>query len=240
MARARRIEDTEIEYHTTIPDLPAGERPRERLRDAGPAALSGAELLAILLRTGIRDENVLEMARRLLARFSGLEGLARAGFVELSSERGMGEAKTAQLKAGIELGRRVAGLQPEQRPVVRSPADLANLLMSEMGMLEQEQLRVALLNVRNHVLATPMVYQGSVHTSVVRVGEIFKEPVRQNAAAIIVVHNHPSGDPTPSGEDLRLTRELMQAGRLLDIEVLDHVVIGRGRFMSLKEAGLTG
>ena len=236
---ARRLADAPVEYHATILDLPSGERPRERLRNAGPSALSAAELLAILLRTGTRDENVLELAGRLIARYGGLEGLARASFGELGNEKGLGEAKIAQMKAGLELGRRVAAIQPDERPTVRSPADLANLLMGEMALLEQEQLRVALLNVRNHVLATPMVYQGSVHTSVVRVGEIFREPVRQNAAAIIVVHNHPSGDPAPSGEDLRLTQELMQAGTLLDIEVLDHIVIGRGRFMSLREAGLT-
>jgi DNA repair protein RadC len=235
---ARRMADAPVEYHPTILDLPNGERPRERLRDAGPAALSAAELLAILLRTGTRDANVLELSRRLLVRYGGVEGLARASFGELGSEKGLGEAKIAQLKAGLELGRRVAALRADERPVVRSPADLADLLMGEMALLEQEQLRVALLNVRNHVLAIPMVYQGSVHTSVVRVGEIVREPVRQNAAAVIVVHNHPSGDPAPSGEDLRLTRELMQAGTLLDIEVLDHVVIGRGRFLSLRETGL--
>lgn len=230
--------DRTIEYHVTIRDMPRGDRPRERLRDAGPGALSNAELVAILLRTGTATENVLELSNRLLVRFGGLEGLARAGFQELCAEHGLGEAKAAQLKAAWELGRRMASLQPADRPVVRSPADAANLLLGEMALLEQEHFRTLLLNVRNQVLASPLVYQGSVHSAVVRVGEVFREAVRQNAAALIVVHNHPSGDPTPSGEDIRVTRELIQAGALLDIEVLDHLVIGRQQYVSLKEAGL--
>jgi len=223
------------EYHTLIRDLPATERPRERLRDYGPGALSTAELLAIVLRTGASRESVLALASRLLSRHGGLVGLARAGFGELCQERGLGEAKAAQLKAAFELGRRLASAQPEERASVRTPQDVANLLLPEMGLLDQEELRVVLLNTRNQVLGVHTVYRGSVNTSLVRVGELFREAVRQNCPALVVVHNHPSGDPTPSADDVAMTKQAVEAGRLLDIDVLDHLVIGQQRFVSLKE-----
>jgi DNA repair protein RadC len=231
-------EKVPLEYHTLIRDLPASERPRERLRDYGPQALSTAELLAIILRTGTNRESVLSLASRLLSQHQGLAGLARVSFAELCQERGLGEAKAAQLKAALELGRRLSSSQPEARAVVRSPADVANLLSAEMGLLEQEHLRVVLLNTRNEVLGIPEVDKGSVNTSLVRVGEVFREAVRRNCPAVVVVHNHPSGDPTPSADDLSMTRQMVEAGRLLDIEVLDHLIIGHGRYVSLKEQGL--
>jgi len=227
-----------LEYRPLIRDLPVGERPRERLRDYGEAALSNAELLAIVLRTGTDQESVLHLATRLLASLEGLPGLARASFGELCHHHGLGPAKVAQIKASLELGRRLAATQPQDRPVVRSPTDVANLLLSEMGLLEQEEMRVVLLNTRNQVLAVPQVYKGSVNTSLVRMAELFREAIRQNCPAIILVHNHPSGDPTPSPEDIELTRQAVAAGRLLDIEVLDHLVIGQQRYLSLKERGL--
>ena len=226
------------EYHTLIRDLPASERPRERLRDYGASALSNAELLAIILRTGIRRESVLNLAARLLSTYRGLVGLARVSFGELCNEKGLGEAKAAQLKAALELGRRLSSTQPEERAVVRSPADIANLLLTEMGLLEQEHLRVVLLNQRNQVLSIPEVYRGSVNTSLIRIAELFREAVRQNCPAVVLVHNHPSGDPTPSSDDVAMTKQAVEAGKLLDIEVLDHVIIGQGRYMSLKEQGL--
>ena len=231
-------EKVPLEYYTLIRDLPASERPRERLRDYGPQALSTAELLAIILRTGTNRESVLSLASRLLSQHQGLAGLARVSFAELCQERGLGEAKAAQLKAALELGRRLSSSQPEARAVVRSPADVANLLSAEMGLLEQEHLRVVLLNTRNEVLGIPEIYKGSVNTSLVRVGEVFREAVRRNCPAVVVVHNHPSGDPTPSADDLSMTRQMVEAGRLLDIEVLDHLIIGHGRYVSLKEQGL--
>lgn len=226
------------EYHPTIRDLPPGERPRERLRDAGPGHLSTAELLAILLRTGTKHENVLQLAGRLLARFGGLAGLARASFGELCQVHGLGEAKAAQLKAGLELGRRLLAYQPEERPVVKSPTDVFHLLVGEMSFLDQEQLRVVLLNTRNQVVAMPEVYRGNVNSVVVRAGELFREAIRENCPALILVHNHPSGDPTPSAEDIQVTRQMVEAGKLLDIEVLDHVVLAGQRFLSLRERGL--
>lgn len=225
-------------YHVLIRDLPATERPRERLRDHGPNALGTAELLAILLRVGVAAESVLSLSHRLLAKYGGLAGLVRASFAELCAEHGMGQAKAAQLKAALELGRRLGALGPEERPTISSPEDVKNLLMGEMAFLEQEHLRVLLLNTRNQVLGTHEVYKGSLNTALIRVGEVFREAVRQNCAAIIVVHNHPSGDPTPSNEDVRVTEEIIKAGQLLDIEVIDHVVIGQQRYVSLKERGL--
>ena len=226
------------EYYTLIRDLPVSERPRERLRDYGAPALSNAELIAIILRTGQRREGVVALATRLLSSYRGIVGLARVSFSELCNEKGLGEAKAAQLKAALELGRRLSSTQPEERVVVRSPADIANLMLTEMGILEQEHLRVVLLNQRNQVLAVPEVYRGSVNTSLVRVAELFRQAVRQNCPAIVLVHNHPSGDPTPSADDIAMTKQAAEAGRLLDIEVLDHVIIGEGRYLSLKEQGL--
>ncbi len=215
------MDDEPIEYHPTIKDLPSGERPRERLAREGAGSLSNAELLAILFRVGVDGENVLELSTRLLARYQGLAGLARASFVELLNEHGLGEAKVSALKAALELGRRLTIASPDDRLQIRSPQDAANLLMSEMSMLEQEHLRVMLLDTRNRVLSTPTIYRGNLNTSVVRVSEIFRDAIRQNAAAIIVAHNHPSGDPTPSPEDVAVTRNIISAGKLLDIEVLD-------------------
>jgi DNA repair protein RadC len=231
-------EETRAPAHYTIHELPVSERPRERLQHYGAAALSNSELLAIILRTGVGGESVLDLAQRLLVNYRGLAGLVRASFGELTSQRGIGMAKTAQMLAAFELGKRLLIASPDERPQVTSPADAANLLMPEMGLLEQEHLRTLLLDTKNHVLASPTVYVGNVNTSVIRVGELFREAVRVNCKAIIVAHNHPSGDPTPSPDDVRVTEQIVQAGKLLDIEVLDHLIIGHQRYVSLKERGL--
>jgi DNA repair protein RadC len=222
----------------TMRDMPTGEQPRERLRELGAAALADSELLAILLRTGVPGITVLDLARDLLVRYEGLPGLQRASFEQLCQERGLGEAKTAQLKAALELGRRLLLTVPGERLQIRSPTDVAALLMVEMGHLEQEQLRVLHLNTRHQVTRQVTVYQGSVNTALVRVGELFREAVRDNAAAVILCHNHPSGSPEASPEDLALTREAVEAGRLLDIEILDHIIVGHGHFLSMRERGL--
>jgi len=227
-----------VEYRPTIRQLPACERPRERLRDHGAAALSNSELLAIILRTGTRSENVLALATTALARFNGLPGLARASFGELCSQHGMGEAKAAQVKAALELGLRLVSAQPEERATVRSPQDVGNLLLAEMGLLEQEHLRVLLLNSKNQVLAMPEVYKGSVNTAQVRISELFRDAIREGCPALIVVHNHPSGDPAPSRDDIDLTSQLIEAGKLLNIDVLDHIIIARQGLVSLRDKGL--
>jgi DNA repair protein RadC len=221
-----------------ITDLPDSERPRERLALLGPQALSNAELIAILLRVGVPGENAVQVGQRLLQKFGGIRGLHRTPISELCKEHGIGEAKAAQIKAAIELGRRLPLEAPEERPVINSPKDAADLVQYEMSALEQEHLRVLLLDRRNRVLETVEIYRGSVNSSQVRVGEIFKEAVRKNASGVIVIHNHPSGDPTPSPDDVAVTRAIIQAGKLLDVDVLDHLVIGQGRWVSLKERGL--
>lgn len=227
-----------LEYHPRIKDLPPSERPRERLEHYGASALSTSELLAIILRTGVGGENVINLASRLLAQFGGLTGLFKADFAQISALKGMGQAKTAQVKAALELGRRLLTASPEERPQVKSPADVANLLLLEMGALEQEEMRVLFLDVKSQVLGVSTIYRGSLHTAWLRVGELFREAVRRNCAAIIVVHNHPSGDPTPSPDDVKITQEIVKAGELLGIEVLDHLIIGSQRYISLKERGL--
>lgn len=221
-----------------IMDLEETERPRERLARLGPDVLSHAELLAILLRVGTKGENAVQMGHRLLKEFGGLTGLHRASYEEVCNQHGIGPAKAAQIKAAIELGRRLTEESPEERPAINNPGDAAALLQYEMGVLEQEELRVLLLDTRNRVMKSKTVYRGSLNSSQVRVGELFKDAIRGNAASIIVVHNHPSGDPSPSPDDIAITRSLVQAGELLDIEVLDHLIIGSGRYVSLKERGL--
>lgn len=224
-------------YTTLIRDLPTDERPRERLLQAGPEALSAIELLAIIWRTGTAAESVISLAQSALRRFEGLTGLHQATIEEITGLKGVGQAKAIELKAALELGRRLLLASPDDRPIITSPADVANLMI-DMGFLDQERLRVLLLNTKNHVLGTIELYRGSVNQSQVRIGELFREAVRRNCPAIILVHNHPSGDPTPSPDDVRLTQQTVEAGKLLDIDLLDHVVIGRGRYVSLKERGL--
>jgi DNA repair protein RadC len=220
-----------------ITDLSADERPRERLVRLGPQALSNAELIAILLRVGVPGENAVQVGQRLLHKFGGIRGLHRASIAEVKSEHGLGEAKAATIKAAIELGRRLTIEAPEERPTIHSPEDAAALVQYEMSALDQEHLRVIVLDTRNHVIEIVELYHGSLNASIVRVGEVFKPAIRHNAASILVVHNHPSGDPTPSPDDIVVTRSLVEAGELLDIEVLDHLVIGQGRFVSMKESG---
>ena len=221
-----------------ITDLEMSERPRERLAQLGAVSLSNAELIAILLRTGLPGENAVQMGQRLLLRFRGLSGLHRANFDEVCEQKGIGMAKAAQIKAAIELGRRLNSESPEDRPAIHSPTDAADLVRYEMSALEHEEMRILLLDTRNRVIEISSLYRGSVNSSQVRVGELFRAAVRKNATGLIVVHNHPSGDPTPSPDDIALTRAIVQAGKLLDIEVLDHLVIGQGRYVSLKERGL--
>ena len=221
-----------------ITDLSTSDRPRERLAELGAQALTNAELIAILLRVGIEGENAVLMGQRLLQDMGGLHGLHRATVLEIAKSHGMGLAKAAQIKAAIELGVRLRLESPDERPTIHSPADAAALVQYEMSALEQEHLRVMLLDRRNRVVETVEVYKGSVNSSQVRVGELFKEAVRKNASAVVVIHNHPSGDPTPSPDDVAVTRAIVQAGKLLDVEVLDHLVIGQGKWVSLKERGL--
>ncbi|HKV83087.1 MAG TPA: DNA repair protein RadC [Ktedonobacterales bacterium] len=227
-----------VAYHTTVREMPTDERPRERLLRYGPGTLQTAELLAIILRVGTAKENVIELSARLLRQYDGLGGLLAADMATLCDEHGLGEAKVAQLRAALEIGRRLSVIAPNERPTITRPEDVATLLLGDMAYLSQEQLRVLCLDTKNHVVHQQVVYQGTVNSSVVRVAEVFKPAVTRTCPAVVVVHNHPSGDPTPSPEDVRTTDQLRKAGELLDIELLDHIVIGHQRYVSLKERGL--
>ncbi len=226
---------TKIEYHPTVHDLPTDERPRERLQNHGPQALSNAELLAIILRTGTTRNNVIELSGILLSKFGGLGGLMRADFMELCKEYGLGMAKAAQLKAALEIGRRLSLSQLDEKYQIKSPADAANLVMMEMAFLDHEQMRILVLDTKNRVVENISRYQGTVNSSVLRAAEVYRPAVIRNCPAIIICHNHPSGDPTPSPEDIAVTQQLVAAGQHLDIELVDHLVIGNQRFVSLKE-----
>jgi DNA repair protein RadC len=221
----------------TIRDLPQGERPRERLRHSGAKHLSNGELIAILFRTGLEGENVLALATRVLARAGGLSGLARTSYESLCAEKGVSDAKACQLLAALELGRRVAALAPDDRAKVGGPEDIARMFMGEMSALDREHLRVVLLNIKNEVVAVDELYVGNVSSTQVRPAEVFAQAVRRSCPAVAIVHNHPSGDPTPSDEDVAITQRIRAAGKLLDVELVDHVIIGQGRFVSMRQQG---
>lgn len=221
-----------------ITDMAETERPRERLARIGPQFLKSEELLAILLRVGVSGENAVQVGQRLLHNFGGFTGLHRASFNEVCEQHGVGPAKAAQIKAALEIGYRLKLEERKENPPINSPDDAADLVMYEMSVLEQEELRVILLDTRNRMIDTITVYKGSLNSSQVRVGELFKEAIRRNAAGVIIIHNHPSGDPTPSPDDVTITRAIIQAGKLLDIDVLDHLVIGQFKWVSLKQRQL--
>ncbi len=221
-----------------LKELPEDERPREKLRLRGPGALSTAELLAIILNTGTKGESVMALAQRIVAESGGLRGLMRRDLDSLMGVHGLGPAKAIKLQAAIEIGKRVAALAPEDRPQLRTPEDLALLFVADMTALDHEQLRVAVLDTKHRLERTVTVYQGSVNAAQVRIAEVFKEAVRANAPAIAIAHNHPSGDPTPSAADISLTAELNKAAKLLDIDLIDHLIVGDGRWISLRRLGL--
>ena len=225
-------------YRVRVAELPANERPRERLSRLGPAALTTAELLAIVLRTGSAREDVLAVASRLLAEHDGLRGLAGSDLPTLSAIHGLGPAKASTIAAIFELVRRAALEGEVLRPRVNGPDDIARLLQSEMEILQQEEVRLLVLDTKHHVLAQPTLYRGSINASPARVAEVFREAVRRNAFAIALAHNHPSGDPVPSGDGVAFTSAVVEAGQLLDVRVLDHLVFGRGRYVSMRERQL--
>lgn len=221
-----------------ITDLSADERPRERLEKSGPEALSKAELLAILLRVGVTGLNSVQLGQKILDDLGGLPGIQKASFAQVCNIHGVGPAKAAQIKAAIELGIRLKKENPDLSAAINSPEDAAELIRYDMQGLVQENLWVILLDTRNRKIGVEKVYVGSLNASMVRVGELFRGALQRSAAGIIMAHNHPSGDPAPSPEDVTLTRAAVQAGKLLDVEVLDHLVIGNNCFVSMKEKGL--
>ncbi|KKB35096.1 RadC family protein [Bacillus thermotolerans] len=220
-----------------IHDVPLEDRPRERLIARGASSLSNHELLAILLRNGTKDESVLQLAARLLTTFEGLSLLKDASLEELTSVKGIGKAKAVQIMSALELGRRVNQLTFCNRYVIRSPEDGANYVMEEMRFLTQEHFVALYLNTKNQVLHKQTIFIGSLNASIVHPREVFKEALRRSAASLICIHNHPSGDPRPSQEDIEVTKRLAECGKILGIELLDHLIIGEKKYVSLKEKG---
>ena len=218
----------------TLRELPATEQPTSRAQQKGVQQLSTMELLAL----AIGGSDGLDIAARLLTRFGNLHKLVRTTPTSLETVAGVGPSTAMRLASILEMSRRLTGPVWEERPRITSPADGAALLMAEMQYLEQEEMWVILLNTRNQVLGVPVIYRGNLNSTVVRIAEVFRPAIAANAAAIIVAHNHPSGDPTPSPEDVRVTQEIVKVGKLLSIELLDHLIIGQQRFVSLKERGL--
>lgn len=230
-----RMEDREVHYR--VREWAEGDRPRERLRDRGPGALHDAELLAILLRVGNRGESAVALAQRLLAKYGGLDGVASAGFSALSSLSGMGLAKASQIMAGFELGRRVSGRARPFRPEIRSARDVYDILGPRLRDEKKESFWVLLLDQRHRLQNAVRISEGSLSMTLVHPREAFQPAIRDSAAAVLFVHNHPSGDPEPSSDDWSLTGRLKECGEILGIRVLDHVVLGDHAWVSLEERG---
>ncbi|MCA1009823.1 RadC family protein [Halobacillus halophilus] len=220
-----------------IKDVPKEDRPRERLLEIGASHLSNQELLAILLGSGTKRESVMDLAQRLLIHFEGILLLKDATLEELTAIRGIGVAKAVLIMSAIEIGKRMQQMKPVERYMIRSPEDGADFVMEEMRDLKQEHFICLFLNTKNQVLHRQTIFIGSLNASIVHPREVFKEAVKRSAASIICAHNHPSGDPTPSQEDIQVTRRLQECGKMIGIELLDHLVIGDRKFISLKEKG---
>lgn len=219
-------------------DLPPEERPRERMQAFGADKLSNTELLAIILRTGYKDETVIHLAERILHRGGGLRFLPDFTLEELQQIKGVGLAKAVQIKAALELGRRLAASMRPSSTAFSSPQDVAAFLKEEMRYYKKEYFKIILLNTKNQVIAVEDISVGSLNSSIVHPREIFNPSIKKSAASLILVHNHPSGDPTPSREDMEVTKRLAEGGKILGIKVLDHIVIGENSFFSFKEKGL--
>lgn len=224
--------------YRTIRELADDERPRERLLRHGPEVLSDADLVAIILRSGLKGENVVDMARRMLETAGGLPGLARADAASLQRTKGLGPAKAAQVAAALELGRRVGRIEPAGRQEFSTPEAVWGLLGSRVSSKTREELYVIALDTKGRLLGSVGTIAGGVRSVSLRMAEVFREPVVLDATSVIFAHNHPSGDPRPSPQDVAVTRDLVAAGELLGIDVLDHVVLGQGAFVSLHREGL--
>ncbi|MGO4546200.1 DNA repair protein RadC [Paenibacillus sp. 2TAB23] len=218
-------------------DVPHEERPRERMMKYGAEALSHTELLAILLRTGTQRQSAVHLAGTILKQCGSLRNLMDMSMEEMTSIRGIGPAKAIQLRAGMELGKRISRSQMGEAIIVRNPKDAADYVMEDLRYLKKEHFVCLFLNTKNHIIGRETLSVGTLNASLVHPREVFRAAISRSSASIICIHNHPSGDPTPSPEDIALTRRLAEAGQLVGIEVLDHLVIGDGRFVSLKEQG---
>ena len=222
-----------------IIDIPKEERPVEKLLSSGPETLSNAELLAVILRTGTRGENIISLSTRIISEFDGLDGLLDAGIEEISTIKGVKNIKASQILALGELVKRINKLTlTKDSRNISSPKDVAEYVMKEMMFLKQEILKVIMLDTKNNIIGIKDVFKGSLNTSIVHPREIFKEAIKKSSSSIIICHNHPSGDPTPSKEDINITIRLKECGKIMGIDLLDHLIVGKDKFVSLKEKGI--
>lgn len=220
-------------------DMPEEERPVEKLLISGPESLNNAELLAIILRTGTKEENIITLSNRIISELDGLEGLLDAGIEEITKIKGIKNKKASQILAVGELVRRISkDVLLKERNKISSPNDIAKILMKDMVFLKQEVLKLVMLDTKNNIIGLKDVFVGSLNTSIVHPREIFKEALKRSSSSIIVCHNHPSGDPTPSKEDIDITIRLKECGKIIGIDLLDHLIIGKNRYVSLKEKGI--
>jgi DNA repair protein RadC len=224
-------------HNLLLRDVPHDERPRERMLQFGAQALSNAELLAILLRTGTFAESAVYLAQKVLIEAGSLRNLVDMSMDQLMTIKGIGPAKALQIQASIELGRRLARTSMTDTITIRSPQDVSTYLMEDLRYLQKEHFVCLFLNTKNHVIGQETLSMGSLNASIVHPREVFRAAIKRSSASIICVHNHPSGDPTPSPEDIQMTARLVEAGQIIGIEVLDHIILGDQNFVSLKEKG---
>ena len=228
--------------YLTIKEMPEDARPRERLERSGSASLSNQELLAIILSTGSvaggKKYTAIDLATQLLKKFESLKGIAQADFEQLKEVSGIGPAKACQVMAAFELGKRVAIFSGDSKPMIRQPTDVFEYFSTQMSLLTHEEFLVVVLDTKNRLIKHEFISKGTLNASIVHPRDVFRIAIIHSAAAVILLHNHPSGDPTPSSEDLDITRRLVEAGILLGINVLDHIIIAGAKFMSLKEMKL--
>jgi DNA repair protein RadC len=224
-------------HNILLRDVPSDERPRERMQQFGAQALSNAELMAIILRTGTFAESAVRLAQKVLLEAGSLRNLVDMSMDQLKTIKGIGSAKAMQIQASIELGRRLARTSMADTVTIRSPQDVEAYLMEDLRYLQKEHFVVLFLNTKNHVVAQETLSMGSLNASIVHPREVFRAAIKRSSASIICVHNHPSGDPTPSPEDIAMTSRLVEAGQIIGIEVLDHIILGDQNFVSLKEKG---
>lgn len=228
-----------MQNNIKISDIPKNERPMEKLLKYGADDLANAELLAVLLRSGTKGENIISLSTRLLSDVGGLDGLLHINLEEIKKIKGIKEVKACQIIAMMELFRRFRTLRSQNDDFkISSPKDISMLLINEMNNLNQEVLKLILLNTKNTVIGVKDVFKGSLNSSIVHPREIFREAVQRGSASIIICHNHPSGDPTPSKEDINVTLRIKQCGDLMGIKLLDHIIIGNNNYISLKEKGI--
>jgi len=222
----------------TIKELPEEERPREKLLSKGAEFLSNAELLALIIRTGSREKTAVELAQHIINFFGGLKNLINLSCEELKTVKGVGKAKAAQISSLVELSKRISKTKVEKGKTIFTPSKAAEILMEDMRYLEQEVVKTVLLDVKNKIIKIAEITKGGLSSSIVHPRDVFKEAIRKNSAAIIMAHNHPSGEPTPSSEDIRISKKIAKSGTILGIELVDHIIIGDGKYVSLKEEDL--